>query len=267
MLRKALNDAEGEDILPLNPIRKIASASRPRPAEPDTKSMAPEQVAAFLKATLGDPYQPLYVLALDSGMREGELFALEWTDFDLDAGTVRVQRELSELDGKVEVLNEAKTKASKRVITLTPHTVSVLRASRSQRREDGFDAPLVFTAPQGGHLRRPNLAQRFFQPALKKAGLPRFRFHELRHTCATLLLMAGVPVKVVSEWLGHQSVQVTLKVYAHVMPGMQQQAAEKMDALLTKAMEAARKAAPAAQAETETAAVALMEQALPGEVG
>jgi integrase len=148
--------------------------------------------------------------------------------------------------------------------------VAVLRAYREERRQAGFNGPVVFTAPGGGYLRRPNLAQRFFQPTLERAGLPRFKFHELRHTCATLLLMAGVPVKVVSERLGHTSVQVTLKVYAHVLPGMQKYAAEKMDGLLAGALKAAREAAtaePSQTADDQMGAVRLLEvvleQALP----
>jgi integrase len=272
VLNKALSDAEAEDLIGVNPLRKVKSG-RPRPPAPETRAMTLEQVGLFFQAAQGSAYYALYVLALDSGMREGELFALEWGDLDLVAGTLKVQRELAELDGVVTV-EEPKTKGSRRLVQLTDHTVAVLRAYREERLRAGFDGPLVFTAPEGGYLRRPNLAQRSFRPILKRAGLPRFKFHELRHTCATLLLMTETPIKVVSERLGHASVQVTLKTYAHVQPGMQKHAAQKMASLLAGALQSARKTAADAgpahggdkgeQAGAVRLLDAVLEQALPG---
>jgi len=232
VLNKALEDAVEEGRIGNNPIRKVKG--RPRPPKPETRAMTEAQAAAFLKAAVIDRYYPLYVLALDSGMREGELFALTWDDLDFNHGTVTVLRALEELDGKVRV-SELKTDGSRRRIELGQQTVDVLRAHReAQRGAAGSD--LVFPAPEGGYLRRPNLAQRFFHRVLARAKLPRFKFHELRHTSATLLLKSGENLKVVSERLGHAGIEITLKHYAHVLEGMQKQAAVKMGDILGRVL-------------------------------
>lgn len=232
VLNKALEDAVEEGRIGSNPISKVKG--RPRPPKPETRAMSEAQAAAFLKAAFSDRYYPMYVLALDSGMREGELFALTWDDLDLVNGTVMVLRSLEELDGKVRI-SELKTDGSRRRIELGAQTVEVLRAHREANKVAPGDH-LVFPAPEGGYLRRPNLAQRFFHRVLARAKLPRFKFHELRHTSATLLLKAGENIKVVSERLGHAGIEITLKHYAHVLEGMQRQAAVKMGGILSRVL-------------------------------
>ncbi|HET9110690.1 MAG TPA: site-specific integrase, partial [Ktedonobacterales bacterium] len=180
----------------------------------------------------------LYVLALSTGMRQGELLGLRWREVDLDRATARVTATLQKTGARLE-LAAPKTHRSKRQIALTPSAVSVLHAHRARQAEERLragaawaDWDLVFCNQVGGPLQKGNVLVKDFVPLLKRAGVRRVRFHDLRHTAATLLLGRGVPVKVVSELLGHASIAITLDVYAHVLPDMQAQAAEVMEAAL-----------------------------------
>jgi integrase len=174
-------------------------------------------------------------------MRQGELLGLRWADVDLDAARLHVsvawQRRGEEQGGYA--LAEPKTASSRRQITLAPVAVDALRHHRARQLEERLgagpawqDNDLVFCNTLGRPIGASNLRRRSFEPLLKKAGLPHIRFHDLRHTAATLLLKQKVPVKVVSEMLGHSQVGVTLNVYAHVMPDMQREAAAAMQNLL-----------------------------------
>src|SRR5262249_13944173 len=144
-----------------------------------------EQVGRFLAAAETDRLYPLYVLALDSGMRQGELFGLQWTDFDFGSGAVLVQRSLEEIQGRLR-LKEVKTAKARRRIDLSRFAVGVLHEHRKAMLAIGRDvkAGPVFTDTQGGWLRKSNVQRYSFIPLLKRAGLPRIRFHDLRHTCA-----------------------------------------------------------------------------------
>jgi integrase len=216
---------------PLIPFNPVASVVKPTPPKPEIKPFTPDQVAKLFEATDGDRLFALYLLAIDTGMREGELFALEWDDIDFASGSVMVRRALKEVKGRVWV-EDLKTEKSRRRIELTRATMDALLEHRKRQLAEGNAGKLVFCAQEGGYLRRPNLTQRYFLPALKRAGLPRIRFHDLRHTAATLLLLANERTKVVSERLGHASTATTEACYQHVLPTMQKQAAEKMNAIL-----------------------------------
>src|SRR5262249_32968028 len=152
-------------------------------------------------------------------------FALRWSNIDLEAGRVSIVQSLEEVRGHLRV-KELKTRQSKRSIRLSPHTVAILREHRRHAEVEGLlDAP-VFSGTDGGYLRNGNVTQRSFHPLLARAGLPSAGLYSLRHTCATLLLLANVPAKVVGERLGHSTVKLTLDTYSHVLPDMQNQAAE-----------------------------------------
>ncbi len=167
----------------------------------------------------------LWVVALSTGMRQGELFGLRWSDIEFDPGCITVRRSLDETRGTFMV-KETKTKGARR-IDLPPHAVAVLQAHRKAMLAEGhIDAP-VFCAPGGNWLRKSNVCRRDFVPAMKRAGVPVIRFHDMRHTHASLLLQAGVNVKVVAERLGHSSPTVTMNTYAHVLPTMQKAAVEQ----------------------------------------
>jgi integrase len=192
-----------------------------------------DQVAKFLAAAQGDRLYALYVLWLDSGARQGELFALRWGDIDWPGHAIRIVRSLEEIDGRLKV-KDVKTKGSRRQVVISDVTMSALADHRKAMLAEGHYAPdaTVFCDTDGGWLRKSNVNRRSFQKVLAQAGLPRFRPYDLRHTLATLLLAEGVSVKVVSERLGHSSIRQTLDTYSHVLPGMQEKAAERMGAIL-----------------------------------
>ncbi|HEU5349522.1 MAG TPA: site-specific integrase [Ktedonobacterales bacterium] len=198
-----------------------------------------EQARAFLAVAQGDRLEALYVAALTTGMREGELLALRWRDVDLDAGHVQVRNTLQKLPGQPPVIAPAKTNYSHRKITLSTTALEALRAHRVRQNAERLamgpvweDWELVFCTTIGTPLSGKNLLERGLRPLLKRATLPPLRFHDLRHTCATLLLLQEVHPKIVSEMLGHSSVAITLQVYSHVLPDMQKQARAAMDRLV-----------------------------------
>jgi integrase len=189
-----------------------------------------------LEAARGDRLEALYVLALHTGMRIGELLALKWADADLDAATVRVRRTLTRgEDGRGYVVGAATKSGKGRLVRLTPHAVEALKRHRLHQAEEKLkagslyrDQGLVF-AGEGGNIINPsNLRNRSFKPLIERAGLPRITFHDLRHSCASLLFQRNVHPKHVQELLGHASVAITLDTYSHMLPGMGSEAADAM---------------------------------------
>jgi integrase len=191
--------------------------------------LTPEQVKSLLEAATMDRFHALYVLAVATGLRQGELLGLRWEDVDFGGAMLRVRFALHELDGHLS-LDEPKTAKSKRPVDLPEVAVTALREHRERMLSEGHPHGLVFCDTDGGPVRRPNLIRRSFLPLLKTAGLPRIRFHDLRHTAATLLLLQGVHPKVVQERLGHSQISVTLDTYSHVLPSMGKEAAARLDA-------------------------------------
>jgi integrase len=198
-----------------------------------------DQARKFLAVARQTPYGALFELALTTGLRPSEYFALKWEDVDFERGSLSVVRALERQPGGGWRLEETKTQSSRRVVKLLPSVLEALAAHRRAQEllreragknweEHGF----VFANERGGPLDKQNLVHRHFKKILREAGLPAIRLYDLRHTAATLALQAGVPVKVVSEMLGHRSVAITLDVYAHVLPHMQEEAAQRLAALL-----------------------------------
>jgi integrase len=184
----------------------------------------------------------VYVVALTTGMRIGELMALRWTDVDLHARApaLHVRATLRYINADTYFFEPPKTPQSRRRIGLSSTALEALRAHRTRQLEERLaagtawrDEDLVFCTPFGGALCGNHLSGRDFQALLRRAGVPRIRFHDLRHTCATLLLRRGIHPKVVSELLGHSTVTMTLDRYSHVLPDMQQAAMEAMDGILS----------------------------------
>jgi len=181
------------------------------------------------------PYYPLYLTAITTGLRAGELLGLRWSSIDFLLGTARVARTFYRMGGK-QLFQEPKTEKGRRVVDLLPTVVEVLRDLKAKRdaikREMGSaytDLDLVFCQPDGKPLHLHNIVCRDFRRVTKKAKLPRIRFHDLRHSHATDLLAHGEHPKVVQERLGHYDPAFTLRVYSHVLPGMQAQAAARLE--------------------------------------
>ncbi len=238
VLHKALADALRLGLL----HRNVCDAVRPpKVTRVEMRVLDPEQARALLSAAAGSPLEALYVVALHAGLRSGELLALKWADIDLDAGRLSVNRTVRHVAGQGAVEGEPKSARSRRNVVLTPQAVAALRRHRTRQTEQRLravfwdDLDLVFTNEVGRHIQANNLRLRSFQPLLAQVGLA-VRFHDLRHSCATLLLLAGVHVKVVSEMLGHSNIGLTLDTYSHVLPSMQADAAAKMEALFTVAV-------------------------------
>lgn len=220
-LHKALNQAVGWALMP----RNVADAATPpRPIGREIKPLSREQAWALLETARGDALEAFYVLAVTTGMRNGELLALQWCDIDLNARTLRVRR--SVFNGAV---SPPKTAAGNRTVRLSGMAVAALEKHLLATAK-GSISEWVFPSRAETPLSVHNVHNRSWKPLLLSAGLPMTtRMHDLRHTCATLLLSQGVPVKVVSEMLGHASVSITLGTYSHVLPDMQESAARAMD--------------------------------------
>jgi integrase len=203
-------------------------------------TLSPEQARALLETAEGDRLEALYVLALSTGMRQGELLGLRWRNVDLDGGSLQVRATLQRTrDGFT--FSEPKTARSCRQVTLTKQAVEALRGHRSRQVEERLqmggaweDNGLVFANEVGRPIEAGNLIRRSFHPLLERAGLPKGRFHDLRHTAATLALGKGVHPKIVAEMLGHSQIAVTLDLYSHVTPTMQRQAADALEAVLSR---------------------------------
>ena len=175
-------------------------------------------------------------LAITTGLRQGELLGLQWDDVDFDGAALHVRHTLHELNGRLWI-GEPKTRRARRQVDLPTIAIAALQDHQERMLIEGHPHGLVFRDTRRGPLRKSNLVRRSFLPLLKRAGLPAIRFHDLRHTAATLLLAQGVHPKIVQERLGHSQISLTLDTYSHVLPGMGREAASKLDALLMKTPE------------------------------
>jgi integrase len=209
-----------------------AMVDPPRAPKRSMQHLSSAQCKSLLTAARDDKLYALYVVAISTGLRQGELIGLRWEDLDLKTGTVSVQRSVQEVDGQPTV-QQPKTSKSRRMVVLPRFAVSALKKHQAEASAAGLAAGgWVFTDARGGLLRKSNLIRRSFKPLLVKANLPEIRFHDLRHTAATLLLERGTNPKVVQEMLGHAHVGLTLDTYSHVTPSLQRESARAMDELL-----------------------------------
>jgi integrase len=231
VLHTALKQAARGELAPRNVCETV---SVPRRRRPDIRPLNPEQARTFLQAARGNRYEAFFVLALTAGgLRLGELRGLCWDAVDLEGARLQVKRTLVRA-GNSLVYGEPKT-ARGRVVALTARAVDSLKAHRSRQRTAGLyeDHGLVFKSPRAGNpVDHRDLTYRYFRPILDQAKLPRIRLHDLRHSCATLLLSKNVNPKIVQELLGHANVGMTLDTYSHILPGMMAPAVAAMqDAL------------------------------------
>jgi integrase len=231
VLKSALEHAVREDELPRNVARNVKTTTpRPRRFQPLTAAEARQ----FLQTAAGDRLHALYKLALRTGLRKGELLGLHWEDLDLDSGTATIHRSLQRTRTQGLTVLNTKTLASERRIALPTECFNSLKIHQEQQQEerqaagtDWTDNGLVFTTPNGRPLDPGNLTRRF-RRLLHKTGLRTIRFHDLRHSTATLLLEQGVDLVVIKELLGHAHIGVTAGVYAHVRLRLQRQAIETL---------------------------------------
>lgn len=219
VLRAALNQAMKWDLVPRN-VATLVDPPKIDPYEPVTLSKA--QAAQLIDVLRGDRLEALYAVALSVGLRQGEVLGLRWEDVDLERGRIAVKRQLQVIDG-VQTLTEPKSKTSRRTIPLPPSVMDLLRQHRKQQLEERMLAggrwqaqwDLVFTTPIGTPLDDSNLRKQF-KAALVRAGLPVMRFHDMRHSAASMLAARGVHPSVAQRILGHANVNTTLAVYTHV---------------------------------------------------
>lgn len=240
VLHRALEQAVKFHLIPFNPASRV---DPPKVRQEEITPLNAEQARAFLDACKDDRHECLYVVSLTCGLRMGEALGLKWSDVDLDTGTLRVNRQLQrtrrngDKSGTLE-FSEPKN-ASSRTLDLPKRALEALRVHRKSQLEaqlragsEWQDNGLVFATGKGTPLEAQNIVNRFFKPLLKRAGPPNIRWHDLRHTYATLLLARGTHPTYVQKSLGHASVQLTLDRYSHWMPSMGRNTALGIDEAL-----------------------------------
>jgi integrase len=238
ILRRALKDAVRWGRIGRNP-GDLADPPRVRTSEP-MKTWTAEQLGQFLDSVADDRLYAAYVVLATTGMRRGEALGLRWEDFDADRARVSISRALiSANDGPT--FSDPKTGKGRRSISLDADTVAVLRQWKRQQAGERLqwgpayqDNGLVFCQEDGQPL-DPGWFTAAFLSRAARAGVPRIRLHDLRHTCATIALAAGVHPKIVSERLGHAKIAITLDTYSHVIPAMETDAADRIAALILRA--------------------------------
>ena len=244
ILSIALRHAVRLKLLHHNPAADVAKA---RPAEREMQVMTERQARQFLEAAKPHRHYAMFALALGSGMRQGELLALQWSDIDFERGTIEVKRSLSQV-GKDFIVKEPKSKAGKRSILLPPFVLAALRDHRQAALKSGQITAPVFCTKTGTFTSKNNLVRQVFRPLISKANSEAvkmakesntepdlipvdIRFHDLRHTHASHLIATSHSIKAVSRRLGHADITITLKVYAHLMPNDDEKLAAGVEAL------------------------------------
>lgn len=236
ILRQALNQAVKWDLV----TRNVAQPASPVRAEQrKARRLTADECRALLIAARGDRLEALYVVTLAAGLRQGEALGLEWSDVDLDRGTLTLRTQLQRIDGQYE-LDPLKTDRSLRALPLLPLAVDVLRGHRARQNEERLvagstwqnDRSLIFTTRQGAPL-NARVAVSNFKALLKRADVPDITFHGLRHSCASLLAYLNVHPSVIQAILGHSTSRLTMDVYTHVDPSMLRDAADRMQRLLS----------------------------------
>ena len=233
--RAVFQEAVRLSVIQRNPCQLV---KKPQRLRRPVGCWTAEQTMAFLRALEGNDYRAFFATTIYTGLRAGEAIGLRWEDYDVDAGLLRVNRTWSDAEQKMRE-GIAKSQSSLRTISIGPELRTILAAERKRQverrlllgpryKDPGIMCPTASGTLATSHTLRSERMARI----CRQAGVPVIRFHDLRHTHASLMLAQGVPVKVVSERLGHATTRMTLETYAHVLPGMQKEAAEQFDALL-----------------------------------
>ncbi|HXT16630.1 MAG TPA: site-specific integrase [Gemmatimonadaceae bacterium] len=234
-IRACLTKAVKLGKVPRNVAR---DAELPRKKHTERVVFGPDEARRFCDAVLGDKWEAFFILMVYSGLRPSEALGLLWSD--LDGSVLRVRRSLVRVPGQEAFLEDTKTPRGRRVIPLAPEAMDALQRHRRTQVEWRLrlggayrDRGLIFANEEGGFADLHNITGRHFKPILKAAGLRDLRLYDLRHTHATLLMASGEHPKVVQERLGHASITLTLDIYSHVVPGMQERASQRLSDLLS----------------------------------
>jgi integrase len=218
-----------------------ALADPPKRQRYEAQYLTVDEARRFFKAVKSDRLEALYVVTTTLGLRKGEVCGLRWQDIDLENGELTVRYQLQRVGGKKQLV-EPKTDRSRRTIALPPFVVTALRAHEVRQRADRKWAAskwqehgLVFTTSIGTPLEQSNLS-RAFHKLLDTAEIPRQRFHNLRHSAATLMLAQGVDAPAIMAVLGHSHISTTINLYAHIMPEVKRDAADRMEAMFGTGM-------------------------------
>jgi len=232
VLHKALQTAVKWGLLSRNVADGV---DLPRGEHTEMQTWDEDDITRFLEAAKVTPYYALFYTALFTGMRRSELLGLRWADVDFILSQLYVNRSLHQLNNRSYVFTQPKSVRSRRTIALSPSTILTLKRHKEQQALEKAmlgmmlkEDDLVFSTPEGKPL-RPNTITRAWANLARRCGLKVIRFHDARHTHASLLLKQGVHPKVVQERLGHSSIAVTLDTYSHVTPGLQEAAALRFD--------------------------------------
>ena len=232
VLRTAINHAISQGLLTQN----VAALAKP-PRVPDVEHdpITPGRARAIIQAVKGHRLEPLYILMLATGLREGEAIGLKWPDLNLDANTLRVQRVLQRVQGEW-LFKEPKTQRSRRTISLPEPVAKALRQHRTNQLKERLRLGhtwedlhgLVFTKESGSPL-TPTTVSYHFHGLLRNAVLPRMRIHDLRHGAASLMAAMGIPPRVAMELLGHSQISTTMNIYSHIASEYGREAMDRVD--------------------------------------
>lgn len=236
VLRCALRQAYMMGLVVRNPLISIKC---PKPTRKEMKILNEFQVRNLLLASKGTNLEALLHLAVTTGLRMGEIIGLKWEDLELNSATLKVQRQVQRVTGRGLVFSQPKSAKSRRVIILGSTTIEKLKLHYHQQHwsrliagERWEENDLIFPNTVGKPMEQNRLLKEY-KEILRQAGLPIIRFHDLRHTAATLMLQAGIHPKIVQETLGHADISLTMNTYSHALPTLQKEAAEKMDELVS----------------------------------
>lgn len=235
VIHRAMGMALKWGLIGRNPVDAV---TRPKIQHKEMQTLTDDQVRAFLSCAKGTRFEALFWLAISTGMRQGEILGLKWSDLDWNTKKLHIQRQVQRITGEGFVFTEPKSSAGRRVIVLSTLTIEKLlnhldlqQNAKIKAGSNWVEKDLIFPSSIGSPQDQKNL-DRIFKETLVKAGIPKIRFHDLRHTAATLMLQEGIHPKVVQERLGHSDISMTLNVYSHVLPSMQEDAAEKLDNIM-----------------------------------
>ena len=226
VISSAMDFAVAQKIIPENPCKAVAL---PKIEHKEMQTIPAEQLQAFLTEAKATGVYEMYYIELATGLRRGELLGLKWSDIDWKNGIIKVRRQIARVDGKI-VESPLKTKNSYRAVTISPQAIEVLKQQKAKTKD--MKDQYVFPSPNGGPI-SPDSVRHMLHRVLERAGVSKVRFHDLRHTFATIALQNGVDIKTLSSMLGHFSAGFTLDTYAHVTTSAQKEAAQAMGNVLS----------------------------------